>query len=665
MIGHALNQGPGQHSGEDRGNAPINDEPCGAVPQDLMIGSTVTWTGTFEGATDNEGIGQNSVWESFSLTECAAVTVNRCGTMPVQPGGWDLIRGGTCDTLTSYHGPSFSTADCGDGNYVRTFYGLAAGTYFIYLGDVAIGAGTYSLEATAAACAPPPVNDEACAVTPAILEPGTSVTFQGTLESATDAEGFYYPSVWEAFTLTACSDIVVDWCGSEDPYFSESAGLVVGDCAALADGVFSYMGVGGSCGEQENLLSKAYSLPPGTYYLFIPDGYGSSPHYNAMVSAVTCLPPPANDLCADVTPVPLAIDDTLTFEGMVISATDSADFAVGSVIGEQVVPTTWHAFTTTTCSTVKVSYCGTQAAYYQFWRFLALSCPADSIRQGSWETEACGNDGPTIYFYDLPAGTYYLPVGRFGLYDWPFVLEVTAAPCGTVCAAWAEDGFAFYEKIANVQFAGIDNSSTAGIGYEDFTGVVGDVVAGETYPMTVTLSYGYEFNQVLVWLDTDGSSSFTANELLYTSPIGPGPFTSDITIPADALAGQARLRLRMHDTDPTHGPSTEPCGGAQYGQVEDYSLNVTVGTGMQTLDGSSLALFPNPNDGRFTVTLPVGGVIRFEVLDLSGRLVHSTQQQVVAGAPVEMDLRGTLAIGSYVLHTFVQDQHNIQYVVIR
>ena len=666
MIGLALNQGPGQHSGEDRGNAPINDEPCGAVPQDLMIGSTVNWTGTYEGATDSEGYDLNSVWESFTLSECATVTINRCGTTPIQPNGLNFLRGGSCDALTTFHGTSFSTPDCGDGNLVHTYYGLPAGTYFIYLGDMAMGEGTYSLEATAVACAPPPVNDEACAVTPSVLAPGTSVTFQGTLVSATDAEGFGPSSVWEAFTLTECSNIKVDWCGSEYPYFSESAFLIVGDCAALADGEITYMYQGASCGEEENLLSAAYSLPPGTYYLFIPDDYGASPYYNAVVTASECIPPPVNDFCADVTPLPLAIGDTLTFEGMTTSATNTGDFAPDWPLFN--VPTTWHAFTTTICSTVKVSYCSTDPPNYQFWSFLALDCPADSIRQGSWTRDECGNMSATIYYYGLPAGTYNLPVSRgYEPTDTPYTLEVTATTCDSICAAWAENGIPVYEKIGNVQFAGIDNSSTAGIGYEDFTAIAGEVVAGETYPMTVTISNGngYEFDQVLVWLDADQSNSFTGNELLYTSPIGTGPFSADIIIPADALAGTSRLRLRMHDTDPTHGPSTEPCGGTQYGQVEDYSLNVTVGTGIQPLDGSSLALFPNPNDGRFTVSLSVGGSARFELLDLSGRLVHSTQQQVVAGVPVQMDLGGTLAIGSYVLHTFVRDHHNVQHVVIR
>ena len=650
--------------GEARGDAPLNDEVCGAVPQDLAVGGTINWSGSFAGATDSEGYGVNTVWEAFTLTECARVTINWCGTSPVHPGYVDL-RSGPCDTLQGYHAQSFIQPDCGDGNLVHTFSGLAPGTYYIMLGDHFAAEGTYALEATAVACPPPPVNDEACAVTPSILDVGTSVTFQGTLESATEAEGFYSNSVWEAFTLTACSDIVLDWCGSDDPYFWESAFLVVGQCDSLADGQIISLSAGEECGEPENRLSKVYSLSPGTYYLFIADAYGTSPQYNVVVSAVECLPPPPNDLCADIVAQPLSVDDTLAFTGTVLTATTAGDFEPGSAISENAVQTVWHAFTTTECSTVKVSYCPTDPAYYQFSSYLAIACPADSVVLGSWEVEACGNGSATIVYYDLPAGTYYIPVGRFGPFEWPYALELTATSCGATCAAWAQNGFPFYEKISNVLFAGVDNASTAGMGYEDFMTIEGDVVAGETYPLTVTLSNGYPFDQVLVWLDADQSNSFSESELLYTSPIGTGPFTGDLVIPADALAGQARLRLRMHDTDPTHGPSTEPCGAAQYGQVEDYTLNVTVGTGLSSLEVAPIRIYPNPNDGQFTLVVGAGGPVRLELVDVAGRVVRSEQHRIVAGTPLVLAWGGAVAAGSYVLHAFVQDQHSVEHIQIR
>ena len=652
-------------SGEARGDAPLNDEVCGAVPQDLPIGGTASWSGTFVGATDSEAFGVNTVWEAFTLTECAQVVLNWCGTAPSQDGSWAFLRSGPCDELLYFHSAGFDAPDCGDGNVVRTFRGLAPGTYYIIVADAVAGEGTYSLMASATACPPPPPNDDACAVTPTILEVGGSVSFAGTTVSATDAEVFYSPSVWEAITLTSCSDITLDFCGSSDPYFWESVALISGDCTVLAEGEFTYPGAGESCGEEENYLTKAYSLAPGTYYVRILDYYGTSPDYELVISAVTCLPPPPNDLCNDIVALQLALDDTLNFTGTALTATIAGDFETGSVISENAVQTVWHAFTTTECSTVKVSYCPTEPAYYQVSTYLAIACPADSIVVGSWEMESCGNESVTIVYYDLPAGTYYIPVGRFGPFEWPYVLEVTATSCGTTCAAWAENGFPFYEKISNVLFAGIDNPSTAGIGYEDFTTIEGDVVAGDTYPLTVTLSNGYPFDQVLVWLDADQSNSFSESELLYTSPIGTGPFTGDLVIPADALAGQARLRLRMHDTDPTHGPSTEPCGAAQYGQVEDYMLNVTVGTGLPSLEVAPISLYPNPNDGQFTLVVGAGGPVRLELVDLAGRVVRSEQHRIVAGTPLVLAWGGVVAAGSYVLHAFVQDQHSVEHIQIR
>ena len=52
------------------------------------------------------------------------------------------------------------------------------------------------------------------------------------------------------------------------------------------------------------------------------------------------------------------------------------------------------------------------------------------------------------------------------------------------------------------------------------------------------------------------------------------PWTGTITIPVDALAGNTRMRVRLHDS--SIGGNTTPCGTSTYGQVEDYTLNIGV-----------------------------------------------------------------------------------------
>ncbi|HEY3293974.1 MAG TPA: hypothetical protein VGL38_00895 [bacterium] len=114
-----------------------------------------------------------------------------------------------------------------------------------------------------------------------------------------------------------------------------------------------------------------------------------------------CPARPVNDNCTSVTPVSLPA----TFTGNVNNAThDCSLYSYGD--GE-----VWHAFTTTQCSNVTVSYCNTNAAWNCFETILINGCPcASSVSSSTTDYTTCANGNITIRYNQLPAGTYYLPV---------------------------------------------------------------------------------------------------------------------------------------------------------------------------------------------------------------------------------------------------------------
>lgn len=73
-----------------------------------------------------------------------------------------------------------------------------------------------------------------------------------------------------------------------------------------------------------------------------------------------------------------------------------------------------------------------------------------------------------------------------------------------------------------------------------------------------------------------------------------------------------------------------------------------IGIGIEELAVRTLALFPNPNDGRFTLELPEGmnGSSELQVLDLTGRAVA---QQQFSGASIEQVDLSNLPSGFYTL----------------
>jgi hypothetical protein len=132
-----------------------------------------------------------------------------------------------------------------------------------------------------------------------------------------------------------------------------------------------------------------------------------------------------------------------------------------------------------------------------------------------------------------------------------------------------------FEYIARVTVGSIDHSSGR-TGYSDFTAVSTDMVAGGTYPITVTLGSGFLFDVGGLWIDWDHDADFgDEGEAITTAWSGPGPYSTTITVPATAPLGATRMRVRIHDG--ASNPLVVPCGVAAYGEVEDYTVVVLDG----------------------------------------------------------------------------------------
>ncbi|MFN9324715.1 MAG: T9SS type A sorting domain-containing protein, partial [Flavobacteriales bacterium] len=88
-------------------------------------------------------------------------------------------------------------------------------------------------------------------------------------------------------------------------------------------------------------------------------------------------------------------------------------------------------------------------------------------------------------------------------------------------------------------------------------------------------------------------------------------------------------------------------------------------TGVPAQRTSSLAVFPNPNNGDFRLQLPASGGARIELLDLSGRVVFSAGRAVAADGMVDLSLSGVVAAGTYVLRATVAEGRWEQRVVVQ
>jgi hypothetical protein len=144
------------------------------------------------------------------------------------------------------------------------------------------------------------------------------------------------------------------------------------------------------------------------------------------------------------------------------------------------------------------------------------------------------------------------------------VIVNTPAP-STYCAA---DG-GCDEAINAFNFANI-STNTACNGYENFTTTIANVVKGQTYPVgSSSNNYYGTLDAVHVWIDYNQNGIFESSELL-SLPLT-NPTSSTITIPMTALSGNTRLRVRMAYNQ----TSADPCGSQTFGEVEDYTVNIS------------------------------------------------------------------------------------------
>jgi chitodextrinase len=199
------------------------------------------------------------------------------------------------------------------------------------------------------------------------------------------------------------------------------------------------------------------------------------------------------------------------------------------------------------------------------------------------------------------------------------------------------------EKIGRVQFGTINNPSTGTAGYENFTAISTNVVRGSANTITITpawtstvYSEGYA-----VFIDYNQDGDFAdAGETAYSKATSTAtPATGSITIPATATLGATRMRVAMkYNGTPTS------CEAFSYGQVEDYTINITSTARPEesSINALSFNLYPNPVKGNL-LNISVEGNASYRIFNLMG-------QELGKGSIENQSINvGSLSAGTYLI----------------
>lgn len=181
------------------------------------------------------------------------------------------------------------------------------------------------------------------------------------------------------------------------------------------------------------------------------------------------------------------------------------------------------------------------------------------------------------------------------------------------------------ERIGNVTFGSINNTSTGTAGYENFTSVSTNVTRGSAYSLSITPVWtSTKYNEAYaVYIDYNRDGDFADSGELAWSKTGSttSPVTGSITIPSIATVGTTRMRVMMQYSS----VPTSSCGTYTYGQVEDYTLNIVSSGRGNILDTkdmiTDIRVYPNPAKDILNISNTTNE--EYKIFDMGGKLINS------------------------------------------
>jgi hypothetical protein len=168
-----------------------------------------------------------------------------------------------------------------------------------------------------------------------------------------------------------------------------------------------------------------------------------------------------------------------------------------------------------------------------------------------------------------------------------------------------------------------NETGSGGTGYEDFTNLSTDLEQGSTNVLTLTTGYGNQYFRV--WIDFNDDFIFSLDELVVDNYVlglggGSGTYTGNtsLVIAADAALGEHIMRGKTNWNAPV---PDDACEETQYGETEDYTVNIVTSLGIDELNQNSEFSVVSLGNNQFDVNLnsPYVGKIELTVYNVLGQ----------------------------------------------
>ncbi|WP_333878051.1 reprolysin-like metallopeptidase [Flavobacterium sp.] len=194
----------------------------------------------------------------------------------------------------------------------------------------------------------------------------------------------------------------------------------------------------------------------------------------------------------------------------------------------------------------------------------------------------------------------------------------TLTPSVTYCAS--QGNSTADEYINRVQLGTINNLSGNNGGYGNFTALSTNLVRGTSNSITITPAWtAAAYSEAYrVWIDfnQDGDFLDSGEQVVNVTKTKTTPIARSFTVPTTALLGATRMRVSMK-----YNASPTSCEVFSYGEVEDYTVNITATARTEDAVTNVLAfsLYPNPVKGEVLSIANLDSAASYRIFNMMGQ----------------------------------------------
>lgn len=254
------------------------------------------------------------------------------------------------------------------------------------------------------------------------------------------------------------------------------------------------------------------------------------------------------------------------------------------------------------------------------------------------------------------------------------VFTTTGGSAVSYCASKGNSSSS--EWIKKVAFGTINNLSNNNGGYADFTAQSTAVTKGVA--KTLTLTPGFSATRKLYWkvfIDYNNNGLFTDSGENVYSIFSSATLSPSITIPSSAVIGSVRMRVIV-----SYNSISSPCGTYNYGETEDYTLNISATAKMTSESDKILSdsnedektlprkigIYPNPASEDFNISFhsDINEKVTVKVYNIQGREEISFEIDATIGENrIRKNTKG-LSNGQYIVKVIKSDEVSTSKLII-